>query len=464
MLTHPSIFFFSFNVLCWTYRRNVTECNTVRSGLDEFKMSLQRSARQKAYRTLQALLSQTASSTTHNPPISETSTTLRSGLTSIRWLIGNADANSNANANGAKGQDRRFSFTPRNPFSNHEGSSNYVKSLEQSKLHMTRPSWMAAASWHNTYSTTSREEPETENLRQVKGLSSLIHRLPPALVPYAQLSRLDKPIGTWLLAWPCFWSIMLAASSPLSLDTLHMLSLFGGGALILRGAGCTINDLWDKDLDRQVERTKLRPLASGVLTTGQGIAWLGIQLTAGLGILLQLNQFSQVLGASSLALVVTYPLMKRITGWPQAFLGLTFNWGALLGWAAVNNGLDPEVVLPLYAGGVAWTLVYDTIYAHQDKADDAMVGVKSTALTFGQYNRAYLSGFAAANVACMAFAGHAAGCGAIFDSFLSLAALQLAWQVLTVDFNNPQDCANKFKSNFWYGLILFSGIAFDKLL
>jgi 4-hydroxybenzoate polyprenyltransferase len=414
-------------------------------------MALQRSAKRGAQCTLQALLSQTVSSISHNLSKHEAASAVQPYLASVRWLVGIGDVDGTGGRDGSIPRlhpfNRTFCIIYHSP---------YYESIEQNRLYSRRLKWMSTMS--------GQSEKQTDHCGQGQGLSSLLDRLPPALVPYAQLSRLDKPIGTWLLAWPCFWSIVLASSHPLSLETLHMLSLFGGGALILRGAGCTINDLWDKELDRQVERTKLRPLASGELSTRQGIAWLGVQLTAGLGILLQLNQFSQALGASSLVLVVTYPLMKRITGWPQAFLGLTFNWGALLGWAAVNNNLDLEVVLPLYAGGIAWTLVYDTIYAHQDKADDVLVGVKSTALTFGRYNRTYLSAFAVANITCMALAGHAAGCGAIFDGFLTLSASQLAWQVLTVNFNNPEDCANKFKSNFWYGLILFTGIGLDKLL
>uniref|UniRef100_A0A2P2KRA4 Uncharacterized protein MANES_01G040600 n=1 Tax=Rhizophora mucronata TaxID=61149 RepID=A0A2P2KRA4_RHIMU len=188
--------------------------------------------------------------------------------------------------------------------------------------------------------------------------------LPREARPYAHLARLDKPIGTWLLAWPCFWSITLAAT-PGHLPDFKMMALFGCGALLLRGAGCTINDLLDRDIDTKVERTKLRPFASGLLTPFKGLCFLGFQLLLGLGILLQLNDYSRILGASSLFLVFSYPLMKRITFWPQAYLGLTFNWGALLGWSAVKGSLDPSIVLPLYLGGVFWTLVYDTIYAHQ---------------------------------------------------------------------------------------------------
>ncbi|CAN6463667.1 unnamed protein product [Victoria cruziana] len=234
--------------------------------------------------------------------------------------------------------------------------------------------------------------------------------LPEAVRPYAQLARLDRPIGTWLLAWPCMWSITLAAP-PGSLPDFRLLSLFGCGAILLRGAGCTINDLLDRDIDTLVERTKSRPIASGTLTPFQGLCFLGSQLLLGLGILLQLNSYSQILGASSLLLVFSYPLMKRLTFWPQAYLGLTFNWGALLGWAAVRGSLDLAVVLPLYASGVCWTLVYDTIYAHQDKDDDLKVGVKSTALRFGDLTKEWISGFGVASISCLALSGYNAHLG-----------------------------------------------------
>ena len=317
---------------------------------------------------------------------------------------------------------------------------------------------------HSKYSSTAGESKETPKSPLSPPLSGTwVDRLPASWLPYAHLSRIEKPIGTWLLAWPCFWSIALAAP-PGSIPDMRMLGLFGAGAVLLRGAGCTVNDLWDMDLDRKVERTKTRPLASGAVTPVQAVGWLGAQLFMGLGILMQLNGYSQALGASSLALVTTYPLMKRITGWPQAFLGLTFNWGALLGWAAVRGSCDWSVVLPLYFGGVAWTLVYDTIYAHQDKKDDVAAGIKSTALTFGKNNRQYLATFSGINVACMALAGQAAGCGLPYFAGLAAAASHLAWQVGTVDFDDEKDCGNKFRSNFWYGALLFTGITADRLL
>ncbi|XP_047947156.1 4-hydroxybenzoate polyprenyltransferase, mitochondrial-like [Salvia hispanica] len=287
--------------------------------------------------------------------------------------------------------------------------------------------------------------------------------LPEKARPYARLARLDKPIGTWLLAWPCMWSITMAAA-PGSLPDIKMMMLFGTGALLLRGAGCTINDLLDRDIDTKVARTRSRPIASGVLSPFQGLCFLGFQLLLGLEILLQLNNFSRVLGASSLLLVFSYPLMKRLTYWPQAYLGLTFNWGALLGWAAVRGSLDLAVVIPLYASGVFWTLVYDTIYAHQDKEDDMIVGVKSTALRFADSTKEWISGFGAACIGSLALSGYNANLEWTYYVFLAAGSTQLAWQILTVDLSSRADCNRKFVSNKWFGAIICSGILFGRLL
>ncbi|KAJ4880304.1 4-hydroxybenzoate polyprenyltransferase [Raphanus sativus] len=281
--------------------------------------------------------------------------------------------------------------------------------------------------------------------------------LPEGAKGYAKLARLDKPIGTWLLAWPCMWSIALAAD-PGSLPSFEMMALFGCKALLLRGAGCTINDLFDRDIDTKVERTRLRPIASGLLTPFQGLQFLGLQLLLGLGILLQLNNYSRVLGALSLLLVFSYPLMKRFTFWPQAFLGFTINWGALLGWAAVKGSLEPAVVLPLYLSGVCWTLVYDTIYAHQDKEDDVKVGVKSTALRFGDNTKLWLTGFGTASMGLLALSGLSADLGWQYYASLVAASGQLGWQIGTADFSSCADCNRKFVSNKWFGAIIFGGV------
>jgi 4-hydroxybenzoate polyprenyltransferase len=355
-------------------------------------------------------------------------------------------------------QQRRFDFNNinRNEAPNFTSLSSSLIALRQQSLLCStlRP----LPRQPRFYSTTSEDG---QNSQPSPPPKTWVDKLPASWIPYAHLSRLEKPIGTWLLAWPCFWSIGLAAPAG-TLPDLSMLALFGAGAVLLRGAGCTVNDLWDRDLDGKVERTKTRPLPSGAVSPLQAVGWLGAQLGLGLGVLLQLNEYSQALGASSLALVVTYPLMKRLTGWPQAFLGLTFNWGALLGWAAVRGACDWTVVLPLYFGGVAWTLVYDTIYAHQDKKDDVLAGIKSTALTFGKHNREYLAAFVVANAAFNFAAGISAGCGVPYYAGVAAAVAHLGWQAATVNFDDAEDCGNKFRSNFWYGALLFAGIAADK--
>uniref|UniRef100_A0A803Q1Z5 4-hydroxybenzoate polyprenyltransferase, mitochondrial n=1 Tax=Cannabis sativa TaxID=3483 RepID=A0A803Q1Z5_CANSA len=311
-------------------------------------------------------------------------------------------------------------------------------------------------------STAGKSDENRSRDAQVADVSWIDLYLPRQIRPYVRLARLDKPIGTWLLAWPCMWSISLAAN-PGHLPDIKMMTLFGCGALLLRGAGCTINDLLDRDIDTMVERTKLRPVASGIITPFQGICFLGFQLLLGLGILLQLNNYSRILGASSLLLVFSYPLMKRLTFWPQAYLGLTFNWGALLGWAAVKGNIDPAIVLPLYASGVFWTLVYDTIYAHQDKEDDVRVGIKSTALRFGDLTKQWNMGFGAACISSLALSGYNAEIGWPFYASLVAASGQLAWQISTVDLSSRDDCNKKFVSNKWFGAIIFSGIVLGRI-
>ncbi len=291
--------------------------------------------------------------------------------------------------------------------------------------------------------------------------------LPRALRPYAKLMRLDRPIGTWLLLWPCWWSLVFAldkapASGREWLHLAWLYLLFGVGAMVMRGAGCTYNDIVDRDFDAKVERTRTRPIPSGQVSVRQAIAFMLALLGVGLAILLQLNWYAVALGAASLLLVFTYPLMKRITYWPQFVLGLAFNWGALLGWAAVAGGLAWAPAL-LYAGGIAWTLGYDTIYAHQDKEDDILVGVKSTALKLGAATRPWLAGFYAAAVALFAAAGIADGLGWPFYAALALGAVQLAWQVADVDLDDAADCLVKFKSNRYFGWILVAGL-FAELL
>uniref|UniRef100_A0A1A8FNH0 4-hydroxybenzoate polyprenyltransferase, mitochondrial n=2 Tax=Nothobranchius korthausae TaxID=1143690 RepID=A0A1A8FNH0_9TELE len=292
--------------------------------------------------------------------------------------------------------------------------------------------------------------------------ASVVNSAPVRVQPYLRLMRLDKPIGTWLLYLPCTWSIALAAE-PGCLPDVGMLALFGTGALLMRGAGCTINDMWDKDFDKQVARTAARPIAAGDVTRMQALAFLGGQLSLALGVLLCLNYYSIALGASSLSLVITYPLMKRVTYWPQLVLGLTFNWGALLGWSAVKGSCDWSVCLPLYFSGVVWTLIYDTIYAHQDKEDDMKVGVKSTALKFQDQTKLWLSGFTAAMISGLVVTGVNAEQTLPYYSALTVVSIHLARQIYMVDINNAGDCWKRFVSNRNLGLGLLLGIVAGNL-
>ncbi len=282
-----------------------------------------------------------------------------------------------------------------------------------------------------------------------------IDRWVPAVArPYLRLMRLDRPIGTWLLLLPCWWSLALATDGP---PPLGLMALFALGAVVMRGAGCTINDMADHKFDAQVARTAGRPIASGAVSLRQAAVFLGVQLAVGLAVLLQLDRIAILVGAASLLLVFPYPLMKRITYWPQAWLGLTFNWGALVGWAAIRGEIGVPALL-LYAAGLFWTLGYDTIYAHQDKEDDILVGVKSSALALGGMTPRWLWVFYGAAVVLIAAAGHSAGLAWPFYPLLGLAAAQLAWQAAKVRIDDGADCLAKFKSNRWFGWALLAAI------
>ncbi|XP_025743218.1 4-hydroxybenzoate polyprenyltransferase, mitochondrial isoform X2 [Callorhinus ursinus] len=292
--------------------------------------------------------------------------------------------------------------------------------------------------------------------------AAVVNSAPRPLQPYLRLMRLDKPIGTWLLYLPCTWSIGLAAE-PGCFPDWYMLSLFGTGAVLMRGAGCTINDMWDRDYDKKVIRTMNRPIAAGDISIFRSFIFLGGQLTLALGVLLCLNYYSIALGAASLLLVITYPLMKRITYWPQLALGLTFNWGALLGWSAVKGSCDPSVCLPLYFSGIMWTLIYDTIYAHQDKRDDALIGLKSTALRFRDNTKRWLSGFGVAMLGALSLVGVNSGQTAPYYTALAVVGAHLAHQIYTLDIHRPEDCWDKFTSNRTLGLIVLLGIVLGNL-
>jgi len=290
---------------------------------------------------------------------------------------------------------------------------------------------------------------------------SWIDRVPaPGMRPYLRLARLDRPIGTWLLLLPCWWATAMAA--PGWPDPWFMV-LFAVGALVMRGAGCTVNDIADRDFDRKVARTATRPITSGQVSVTQALAFLALQLAIGLAVLLQFNTYTVILGASSLVLVAIYPFAKRVTYWPQFVLGLTFNWGALVGWAAVTGGLETPAVL-LYAAGLLWTMGYDTIYAHQDKEDDILVGVKSTALKFGDATRPWLAAFYGGTITLLAAAGVHAALHPVYFAGLAVAALHLTWQVRGLDLDNAKVCLARFKSNRDFGLIVLAAIIAGRLV
>ena len=278
---------------------------------------------------------------------------------------------------------------------------------------------------------------------------------------YLRLARLDRPIGSWLLLMPCWWSVALAAiAAGERLPDFRHLALFFVGAFAMRGAGCTWNDIVDRDLDRMVERTRSRPIPSGQVTVAQAALFLVVQALIGLLVLLEFNGFAIAVGMASLAVVAIYPFMKRITYWPQIVLGLAFSWGALMGWAAAFGRLDPPA-LALYAGSIAWVIAYDTVYAHQDREDDALIGIKSTALLFGERTKPMLAIFYGLATALMGLAGALAGAGALFGLGLLGFAAHLAWQIARVDIADPELCLRIFKSDRDAGLILFAGMLLD---
>jgi 4-hydroxybenzoate polyprenyltransferase len=278
--------------------------------------------------------------------------------------------------------------------------------------------------------------------------------------PYLRLARLDRPIGSWLLLLPCWWSAGLAAVAARQQVDLWLVVLFFIGAFAMRGAGCTWNDIVDRDLDKRVERTRSRPIPSGQVSVRAAAAFLVLQALVGLAVLLQLDRFAIAVGFASLAIVAVYPFMKRFTYWPQIGLGLAFSWGALMGWAATFWRLDPPAYL-LYAGAIAWVIGYDTIYAHQDREDDALIGVKSTAILFGARTKPMLTVCYALAVVLIALAGWLAGGGVLFTLGLVAFAAHLAWQIVRLDIDDPLNCLAVFKSNRDAGLILFAALVLD---
>lgn len=287
---------------------------------------------------------------------------------------------------------------------------------------------------------------------------------PDWLRPYARLARWERPIGWWLLLWPCWWSAALAAiaGGKAFPDPWH-LTLFLIGAVAMRGAGCTYNDLVDQDIDDKVARTRSRPLPSGQVSRLQAKAFLAAQALTGLAVLLQFNGFAVLLGIASLAVVAVYPFMKRVTNWPQLFLGLAFSWGALMGWAAAFGRLDWPAVA-LYAGGILWTIGYDTIYAHQDKEDDALVGVHSTARLFGDWTKPALAALYGGATALFALALFGADAGPAAFLGLAFGLGHLVWQIVRLDIDDPDQCLKLFRSNTRYGWIVFAGLAIEAMM
>lgn len=321
------------------------------------------------------------------------------------------------------------------------------------------------ARWHSTAMEIIQSKAAQGRVADAPSGHWVYRILPRGLWPYAQLARWDRPIGWQLLLWPCWWSSALAASAyaklgePLLslLPSPWHLGLFLLGAIAMRGAGCTYNDIVDEQIDARVERTRSRPLPSGQVSRKQAWAWVATQALAGLVVLLQFNSFTVVLGIASLAVVAAYPFVKRFSNWPQLVLGLAFSWGALMGWAALFEAIDAPAVL-LYLGSILWVVGYDTIYAHQDKEDDALVGVHSTARLFGENTHIWLIGLygGALMFFASAFAVAQAPMPALAGVFA--AAAHMGTQILRLDINDPEQCLRLFRSNSTVGLTIFLGL------
>src|SRR4051794_38386604 len=282
--------------------------------------------------------------------------------------------------------------------------------------------------------------------------------------PYLRLSRLDRPIGSWLLLMPCWWSAALAAGVAHDISQLPLvIALFFIGAFVMRGAGCTWNDITDRELDARVERTRSRPIPAGQVSVAQAFAFLVAQALIGLAVLLQFNRFAVMTGIASLLIVAIYPFMKRITWWPQVVLGLAFSWGALMGFVVTLERINLTAAI-LYLGSIAWVIGYDTIYAHQDIEDDALIGVKSTARLFGARTHSALAVFY--SPAVMLIGAALALAGARWPAWIGLAAfaVHLVWQIRRLDTSDPALCLRVFKSNRDAGLLLFAGLLVDAVM
>jgi 4-hydroxybenzoate polyprenyltransferase len=303
----------------------------------------------------------------------------------------------------------------------------------------------------------------SSHIADAKPINWVERFLPASTLPYAQLMRLDRPVGWWLLLLPCWWGLVVGQIAlGGGVPSLWHAGLFLAGAIVMRGAGCTLNDMADVDFDAKVERTKNRPIASGRVSRRQALVFLAVQALVGLVILLQFNWYTVLLGASSLLIVAIYPFMKRITHWPQFVLGLAFNWGALVGWTASHGALSPAALL-LYAGGIAWTLGYDTIYAHQDKEDDVLIGVKSTALLFGANSKPWLGLFFGTALVLFGLALWFINAGLFAYLGLAAAAAHVLWQLQCFDHSDSALCLKLFKSNRTFGLLFLTGLLLDSI-
>lgn len=328
--------------------------------------------------------------------------------------------------------------------------------------------------WNSTLSKQKELKPtfteeQLANAREVrnKGLGPIVSRLPEKWIPYAELMRLEKPVGTWLLYLPCSWAIIMGAMETGATlgHTAWMLGLFGIGALIMRGAGCTINDIFDRNLDDKVIRSVERPIASKRVSVKNASLFLGAQTAVGMGILAQLPANCWWLGLASLPIVFTYPLFKRFTYYPQAALSACFNWGALLGFPAMGI-MDWSTMIPLYVGSYLWCMIYDTIYAHQDKRFDIKAGIKSTALAWGKNTKTVCNVLATSQFAMYALAGINSGLmmGPGFIGGLSIFAYRVFTMIRKVDLDNPDDCWKAFTGNIKTGLYFSYALFFDYVL
>ncbi|MEM9028432.1 MAG: 4-hydroxybenzoate octaprenyltransferase [Pseudomonadota bacterium] len=282
--------------------------------------------------------------------------------------------------------------------------------------------------------------------------------------PYLQLARLDRPIGTWLLLFPCWWGQAYAhlAQGETWINIWYFV-LFAIGALVMRGAGCAWNDIVDRNYDGRVARTAARPIPSGQISVTQALVFAVALSLIGFLVLIQFNLVTIFVGIASLALVAAYPYAKRFTYWPQVVLGLTFNWGVLVGWTAITGEIAWTPLI-LYVGAVFWTIAYDTIYAHQDSEDDALLGLKSTALHFGDKTRMCIGAFFAAAAICWLIAGLAAGAQGPYFLMVLAAGAHFTWQTVTLDTQNTENCLARFRANRWVGWIVLIGLCMEILL